>query len=727
MKTFQPLAVIGGVPTKTGIRFNHPTEEIVVSSHETVVWAILALCDGQNDANKIIKKVVKSTAADEELVAAIIDDLTSLEVLIDSRSAYKYFHKLGNNLPVFASGLTPSEVFAVQMSDHLPSHEGERFLLKSGDSQIAKLGGSRKSVRSFSSAPIEISQLEEILRVGYSKELVASPSAGGLYPIRIYAIILKPVNELGEGIYEYDSDTHALIKFSPELDHQSIQFALNSDSLLHGAPLILVIAAELDRQPTKYANRGYRYALIEAGHVAQNVHLVSQELGLSTLEYCGFQDGQLADVLMIKDSGIEPILTVAVGFGASSSPKTAEALADELATNLVGKGKPVNWVKLVNSPQTEESYSFFHFISHYRSGNHDDARASYRDRLCGGTSTSFAMANVKAIAEAYERNCSGMIRIDAVSTAKSFENRRWIDPRIFAPYSDDQVGHFSSLQRFSEDAVWEWVNGFDYASREDVMVPIDLVYYPLSSQKLGRGLCHYANSSGVAAHTDIEKAVTGGLLELIERDAIIRNWAEKSVPKRIPTDRLPIHWRNRSEYWSGQGYTVDFIDLSREGVAIVAVVIHSNENYPHFVTGTSASIESLEAAYSKAFQEAELTVIHLKQKGKKFLRAQDLVQPMDHGYFYAQREQSQAVKYLWSGSEAIPAEPVATVGSLVDRYAPVVVDLSGDYPYLKVVRVFSQELIPINFGYGADHLTHHGFPESIRKKHFSELEPHYLA
>ena len=727
MKAFHPLVVIGGVPTKAGIRFNHPKQEIIVSSYEDVVWAILALCDGQNDSKLIIKKVVEKTSSSEELVDGIIDDLTSLEVLIDSRSAYRYLHKLGNNLPTFATGLTPTEVYEVQMSDHLPSHDGERFQLGSGDSQVAKLGYERSSVRNFSSEPIEFGQLEELLRVAYSREITASPSAGGLYPIRIYAIALKPIGELGEGIYEYESESHSLIRFSAELDRQAIEFALNSDSSLYGAPLILVVASELDRQPTKYANRGYRYSLIEAGHVAQNIHLVCQELGLSTLEYCGFQDDRLSDVLELNDSGIEPILTLAVGFKGSGTVSTVERLADELATSLVGKGKPVNWVKLINSPQNEESYSFFHFISHFRSGDHDNARSSYRSRLCGGTSTSFAMANVKAIAEAYERNRSGTVRIDLTASADSLGDRRWLDPRVLAPYSEDQVNHFSTLQSFSTEAKWEWVSGYDYASREHVMVPIDLVYYPLSSQKLGRKLCHYANSSGVAAHTDVDKAVSGALLELVERDAIMRNWAEKSVPARVSLDQLPVHWRNRSQHWADQGYSVEFLDFSRHGVAIITVVIHSDEQYPHFVTGTSASIESLQAAYSKAFQEAELTLIHLMQEEEKNLRAQDLVQPTDHGYFYAQQQQLQAVAYLWSGKEVIPSEPTATFDSLVERYTPVVVDLSGDSPYLKVVRVFSKELIPVNFGYGVDHLTHHGFPEDVRKKHFSELEPHYLA
>lgn len=726
MKAFQPLAVIGGVSTRAGIRFNHPKQEIVISSFQDIVWAILALCDGQSDSRKIAVQVAKKFDHTEEFISQVIEDLVALEILVDSRRVYRFVHGLGNNLPSFASGLSATEVYELQVSDHMPRHQGTRFSLGKGDSTISRLGLSRRSVRGFSRTPLSMQQFEELLRVTYSRELAAAPSAGGLYPIRLYAALIQSVGELSAGLYEYDSDTHEIVLFDDSIDRPALEFALNSDSLLYGAPLILTIAAEIDRQPAKYANRGYRYSLIEAGHVAQNAHLVAQEMGLSTLEYCGFQDEQLAKVLKIEDTGIVPFLTIAVGY-TGSEVSTIEAFADELSTDLVGKGKPVNWVKLINSPDTEEDYSFFHFISHYRSGNHDNAQASYADRLCGGTSTSFAMANVKAVAEAYERNRSGTIRVDVVSAATELHGQRWLDPRTFAPYSREQIEYFSTLRAFSEDAQWEWARGYDYMTKESVLVPIDLVYYPLSSAKLGRELCHYANSSGVAAHQDIQRATAGGLLELIERDAIMRNWANKSVPLRVRPADLPLHWRRRVDHWQSRGFEVDFVDFSRDGVAIIAVVIHSDEHYPHFVTGTSASIESLEAAYSKAFQEAELTLIHLRSKGERQLMASELVQPMDHGYFYAQRSMRDAVSYLWSGPFSTPDEPAATFDTLVKSYSPVVVDLSGDYPYLKVVRVFSKELIPVNFGYGADHLTHHGFPKDFRKKRFSEVEPHYLA
>ncbi len=728
MKEYCPLTVISGASTKSGIVFQHPQQKITVSSHIDVVWAIVRFSDGLTKSDTVISKTVKLTGADPSLVASALEDLTNLEILVDSRLTHRHFHKLGNNLSVFSAGLTPDEVYALQMSPHLTMKHGLATSLDtSTDSYIGRLGSKRTSCRSFSNEPLKMSQFSEMLRVAYAKSVTASPSAGGLYPLRIYVLLTKPVDDLETGIYEYDSENNAVVYYENQLDSHELEFALNSDSLLYNAPAIFVVCAEIDRQPTKYANRGYRYSLIEAGHVAQNIHLVGHELSLSTLEYCGFQDDKLSDALDLDD-GIIPILTVAVGYAKKSESDTVDEFAAQLATDLVGKGKPVNWVHLVNSPQSEEDYSFFHFVSHFRSGDHDVAKLSYKDRLCGGTSGSFNLAMVKAIAEGYERYQSSVIRVDAISSADSFsDDTQWLDPRVYAPYTEAQINHYPTLTPFQSNLDWEWTEGDDLVSGSKVMVPIDLVYYPLSRDILERNLCHYANSSGIAAHSTYDAAVKGALLELIERDAIMRNWFEKTPPSRIAMEHLPLHWRKRVEHWSEQGHQVDVVDLSNEGVSIINVVIHSDERYPHFVTGTSASIDSLEAAYTKAFHEAELTLITLRQEGEKVMSADELAQPIDHGIYYAQKAAQGAVDFLWSGCYSTPSDPGATLELLIDRHQPCVVNLSGRYQGLQVVRVFARDLVPVNFGYGVDHYTHQNLPVSIRKKHFSELEPHYLA
>ncbi|MEW6672392.1 MAG: nitroreductase family protein [Thermodesulfobacteriota bacterium] len=46
------------------------------------------------------------------------------------------------------------------------------------------------------------------------------------------------------------------------------------------APLSLVITAESSRTRIKYRERGTNYAMIEAGHIGQNIFLMAETVGL---------------------------------------------------------------------------------------------------------------------------------------------------------------------------------------------------------------------------------------------------------------------------------------------------------------------------------------------------------------------------------------------------------------------------------------------------------------
>src|SRR5690606_10100185 len=96
-----------------------------------------------------------------------------------------------------------------------------------------------------------------------------------------------------------------------------------------------------------------------------------------------------------------------------------------------------------------------------------------------------------------------------------------------------------------------------------------------------------------------------------ERDAIMRNWFEKYGAPRIAHDALDATWRRRIEKIEQQGNRlVDIIDLSHDGVVILNVIIRATDNgYPFFVNGSSASDTSFSEALSKAMDEAELGLL----------------------------------------------------------------------------------------------------------------------
>jgi SagB-type dehydrogenase family enzyme len=80
---------------------------------------------------------------------------------------------------------------------------------------------------------------------------------------------------------------------------------------------VLMLTAVVQRTMRKYGDRGYRYILLEAGHVAQNVNLAATALGIGTVDLGGFFDDEMGSLLG-SDRRVEVAL-YGVAFGNPSS------------------------------------------------------------------------------------------------------------------------------------------------------------------------------------------------------------------------------------------------------------------------------------------------------------------------------------------------------------------------------------------------------------------------
>jgi SagB-type dehydrogenase family enzyme len=82
---------------------------------------------------------------------------------------------------------------------------------------------------------------------------------------------------------------------------------------LRDAAVIVVLTTVLERSLWKYGDRGYRYQLLEAGHVAQNLNLVATALGLGSFNIGGFFDSDLANLLGLDIEEEIPLYGIALG------------------------------------------------------------------------------------------------------------------------------------------------------------------------------------------------------------------------------------------------------------------------------------------------------------------------------------------------------------------------------------------------------------------------------
>jgi len=178
----------------------------------------------------------------------------------------------------------------------------------------------RRTIRHFQGKALNLSQLGQLLwagqgiteKGGFGRR--AAPSGGALYPLDLYAVVGKDgVAELKPGIYRYVPDRHSLVEITPGDKRQSVARGSWGQMWMAEAPVILAIVAEYKRITRKYGERGIRYALIEVGHVGQNLFLQAEALGLGAGIVGAFEDEEIASVLKCSP-GQDPICLLPIGY-----------------------------------------------------------------------------------------------------------------------------------------------------------------------------------------------------------------------------------------------------------------------------------------------------------------------------------------------------------------------------------------------------------------------------
>jgi SagB-type dehydrogenase family enzyme len=177
----------------------------------------------------------------------------------------------------------------------------------------------RRTIRSFTPETLNLNQFSQLLwssqgitgNDGFKR---AAPSAGALYPMDVYAVVGRSsVEQIEAGVYHYEPNGHALSNITMEDVRERVAKASLSQMWMARAPLNIVITAEYSRITAKYKERGIRYAMIEAGHIAQNLFLQAEALRLKAAIVGAFHDNELIDILKIPRSH-EPLLIMPIGY-----------------------------------------------------------------------------------------------------------------------------------------------------------------------------------------------------------------------------------------------------------------------------------------------------------------------------------------------------------------------------------------------------------------------------
>ncbi len=194
---------------------------------------------------------------------------------------------------------------------------------------LEEIVGERRSIRSFGGANADLSSLASMLWCGSGitgelrddsgellRHLRTTPSAGALYPVESYVVSFR-MDGLAEGLYHYNVRGHKL----EVLEQQDLRPRFSGphyqEEIFAGAAGVILLTGVFQRTTFKYGDRGYRYVLLEVGHIAQNIMNAASFCGLGTVAICGFVDAEMDQLLDLD--GVEESTLYLIAFGPEPS------------------------------------------------------------------------------------------------------------------------------------------------------------------------------------------------------------------------------------------------------------------------------------------------------------------------------------------------------------------------------------------------------------------------
>jgi SagB-type dehydrogenase family enzyme len=252
-----------------------------------------------------------------------------------------YVRELRDRLYVrYASEVTRLVPTGTNRSHDIPQYRLQKKV-KSQVQELVNAIGRRRTVRCFSGKGLSATELSTLLHAYRAKPAVDEtlgvrrrnvPSAGALYPLEVYVTLPIGIGAtLRPGVYHYESDGHRLLLVSAEAKVSEVAGVLRQPNIqVEKSAVIFFIAGVLERSAWKYGDRGLRYVMLEAGHLAQNFCLLASVMNLGACLVGGFIDDGVAKYLEIDGWTTVPLYVLVMGKNNRASDNGSRAtLSDQ--------------------------------------------------------------------------------------------------------------------------------------------------------------------------------------------------------------------------------------------------------------------------------------------------------------------------------------------------------------------------------------------------------------
>lgn len=694
--------------------FYLPSREVTVTLPSNLAKRLIKLCDGTHQVKDLIEHL--SLWWDYHSLEQLFENLMTTEVLLQSRNISPSVWHFIRNPTAWKPDLPQNELEDLMLDGDLQqSPYPVNYQREIAQNVWTNMLEDRFSCRNMTPEGVSEDALIRVLWSGYgtihsnievgnrkiSKRTV--PSAGALYPIAIYACIMKKVGSIEPGAYRITMPQPGAIDFHLVGHTDDIKQGFASPEVLSKAVGCIVVSASILRSSIKYGNRAMLYCALEAGHVAQNIHLAAQHEGIGTIEIGGFFEKEFSELLQMP-SEMEPL--VAIVFGGVDKEKCLKTEEQSLSEsdiirNIEEAVAPVQGYQLPFSMVFAESVTPSTGTIWWSCG-----RDAEREQ-----------ALLKAKAEAVEWFvCGCASRAQLTDGSFSELEGTVIDPQKMVRYFPWQFELVPKMKPFDVDQEYQWLPVESVTDGSTALVLADFAFFPYTP-KFGSRYA-FANSSGVAAHRTVEAALEHAVLEIVEREAFMVTWLNRLRRTSFLKESLPGSIQSRIRALEMAGFRVGVIDITYDLTPVVLIVL-SYEKEPFFSCSTASGYD-YESIIDRSLKEAEASAYCRLRDGasRAILTAGEITSTMDHGGFYENaRHRNQALFLFGNQNEQVSLRKmerqvcIRSRKSLYDSIAALETDIyfadltmlcQLDNLSFKVIRAFIPGMVPMSFGYGIE-------------------------
>ncbi len=176
----------------------------------------------------------------------------------------------------------------------------------------------RRTIREFTGGHISRDVMDDLVWAAYGhthsdgpKKMRTAPSAGATYPVEIY-LVLHNVNDYTDGIYLHDTRNEQLISIKEGGYLNDICQASLEQDFIPLANVTFLLVYNPGRIVRRYGRESRKYALLECGHIAQNILLTAGTRGLGSVPVGAFYQKRLGTILGLQKNR-EVLYMICVG------------------------------------------------------------------------------------------------------------------------------------------------------------------------------------------------------------------------------------------------------------------------------------------------------------------------------------------------------------------------------------------------------------------------------